>query len=194
MMHDFVLRDATVADAEALLAIYRPFVTHTAVSFELEAPDAAEFARRIAKVQSNWAWLVAERAGSVAGYAYASPHRERAAYRYCVEVSAYLAPACRGQGIGRALYEALFGVLATKGFCTAYAGVSLPNDASIRFHQALGFSEVGVFRRAGWKFAAWHDVSWWQRQLREEPPGECGGGPSDQPAPGDDPNQLPQDD
>ncbi len=171
MMHDLLLRDATPADAEALLAIYRPFVMETAVSFELESPTAVEFARRIANAQSKWTWLVAERTGSVAGYAYASSHRERGAYRYCVEVSAYLAPNYRGQGIGRALYETLFGVLAAKGFCTAYAGISLPNEGSIRFHQALGFSEVGVFRRAGWKFNSWHDVSWWQRQLRDEPPG-----------------------
>lgn len=166
------IRDATPDDAEPLAAIYRPFVTDTTVSFELEPPSADEFAQRIASAQSRWAWLVAEEDGRVAGYAYASSFRPRAAYRWSVEMSAYLAPAHRGRGVARALYERLIEILVEKGYCTAYAGITLPNEASVRFHQALGFTSVGVFRRAGRKFGAWHDVSWWQRPLRDEPPGE----------------------
>lgn len=166
------IRDAVAADAEVLLAIYRPFVTDSAVSFELEAPSVEEFSRRILVAQSRWAWLVAEWAGRMAGYAYASAFRQRAAYQWSVEMSAYLAPDSRGQGVGRALYERLIAVSVAKGYCTAYAGITLPNEASVKFHQALGFSEVGVFRRAGRKLGAWHDVSWWQRCLRDEPPSE----------------------
>jgi L-amino acid N-acyltransferase YncA len=164
------IRDARAADAEVLLAIYRPFVNDTVVSFELEPPSVEEFSQRILAAQSRWAWLVAVQDGRVAGYAYASAFRPRAAYQWSVEMSAYLASGFRGQGLGRALYERLISILTAKGYCTAYAGITLPNDASVRFHQALGFSAVGVFRRAGRKFGAWHDVSWWQRPLRDEPP------------------------
>lgn len=169
-MSELTIRDAVSADTQALLAIYRPFVTETAVSFEMEPPSAAEFERRVADAQSKWAWLVAERDGEILGYAYGSSFRSRAAYQWSVETSAYTHGAHRRQGVGRALYERLLGVLANKGYCTAYAGIALPNDASVRLHGSLGFSEVGVFRRAGRKFGRWHDVSWWQLELRGSPP------------------------
>lgn len=170
-MSDFVIRDARPADATALLAIYRPFVTDTTVSFEEEPPDVSEFERRIASAQSKWAWLVAERDGVILGYAYGSSYRPRAAYRFSVETSAYVSATHRGQGIGRALYDRLLGVLADKGYCTAYAGIALPNDASIALHTSVGFTAIGVFRRAGFKFGAWRDVSWWERVLRDQPLG-----------------------
>jgi L-amino acid N-acyltransferase YncA len=169
---DVHVRDASDADVDRLLAIYRPFVVDTAVSFELAPPSADEFRQRVRTAQSRWAWLVAERDGQVAGYAYGSSFRTRPAYRWSVETSAYLHPDHRGRGIGRALYEELFRVLVAKGYCTAYAGIALPNEPSVEFHKALGFAPVGVFRRAGWKFGRWHDVSWWQRVLRESPPPE----------------------
>lgn len=165
----YSIRDARAADAASLLSIYRPFVTDTTVSFEEEPPDVAEFERRIASAQSKWAWLVAERDGEILGYAYGSSYRPRAAYRFSVETSAYVDARHRGQGIGRALYERLFDVLGGKGYCTAYAGIALPNDASIALHKAVGFTAIGVFRRAGFKFGAWRDVSWWERTIRDEP-------------------------
>ncbi len=171
-MAALIVRDAMSADTEALLAIYKPFVVETAVSFELEPPSAAEFEQRIVAAQSKWAWLVAERGDELLGYAYGSSHRSRAAYQWSVEVSAYVHGAHRRQGVGKALYARLLGVLADKGYCMAYAGITLPNEPSIRLHESLGFREVGVFRRAGRKFGRWHDVSWWQRELREEPPTE----------------------
>lgn len=164
------VRDARASDANALLDIYAPFVTDTAVSFELTPPTVAEFEARIASAQSQWAWLVAERAGQIAGYAYASAFRTRAAYRFTVETSAYVHPAHRGQGVARALYLRLFEVLIEKGYCNAYAGIALPNEVSIEFHKSLGFTPVGVFHRGGWKFGKWHDISWWEVELREEPP------------------------
>lgn len=164
-----VLRRARAADAPALLAIYAPFVEHTAVSFETEVPSVETFAARIDKALAGWDWLVAEADGQCLGYAYGSAHRERAAYRYTCEVSAYIAPQQRGRGLGRLLYTALFDSLAERGLCTALAGVAQPNVASMAMHQALGFTPVGTFQRAGWKFGAWHDIAWLQRPLRERP-------------------------
>lgn len=166
----FLIRPACEADAGALLAIYAPFVEHTAVSFETQVPGVDEFAARIRRYGSQWAWLVAEREGRVLGYAYGSPHRERAAYAWSVETSAYVDPAARRQGIGRALYLALFDALAARGYCNAFAGMTLPNEASAALHRSVGFEPLGVFRRVGWKFGRWHDVAWAQRRLRDAPP------------------------
>ena len=168
-MTGLIIRDARGSDAPALLDIYRPFVTDTAVSFELEPPTVAEFEARIISAQSQWAWLVGERNGQVAGYAYASAFRTRAAYRLTVESSAYVHPAHRGHGVAGALYRRLFEVLTGQGYCNAYAGIALPNDASVAFHKSLGFTYVGTFHRAGWKFGRWHDVSWWEARLRDQP-------------------------
>lgn len=166
------VRSATPDDAESLLAIYRPFVLNTAVSFELEPPSVAEFRERIEKALGEWAWLVAERDRRPIGYAYATSHRSRGAYRWSVEPSVYLEDGSRRQGIGTMLYEALLPLLAQKGGCNAYAGITLPNDASVALHHRLGFQAVGVFRSVGRKFGAWHDVSWWHLRLRPAPPHE----------------------
>lgn len=164
------LRSATPDDADALLAIYRPFVLHTAISFELEPPSVEEFRGRIERSLAEWAWLVAESDGRALGYAYATPHRSRGAYRWSVEPSVYVAEASHRRGLGRMLYEALMPRLAERGACNAYAGITLPNDASVALHRRLGFEPVGVFRSVGHKLGAWHDVSWWHLRLRAEPP------------------------
>jgi phosphinothricin acetyltransferase len=165
-----MVRPGTLHDAQALLEIYRPYVERTTVSFELEAPTPAEFAARIEKALTRWSWLVAEHDGRCVGYAYGSSYRERAAYRWSTEVSAYVHPGHQGRGIGRLLYAQLFDALARRGYCSAYAGIALPNEASVAMHRAVGFEPIGVFRRAGRKFGRWHDVAWFQRALREEPP------------------------
>jgi len=162
------IRIATTLDAAALLDIYRPYVA-TPVSFELEPPGVDEFARRIGKALAGWQWLVAERDGRCVGYAYGSVHRERPAYRWSTEVSAYVHPQSQRQGIGRALYLQLFDDLAARGYCNAFAGVTLPNEASVALHRRVGFEPIGVFRNVGWKFERWHDVRWFQRRLREKP-------------------------
>ncbi len=169
MTNGLIIRDARPGDAKACLDTYAPFVTDTAVSFELVPPTVPEFEARIASAQSQWAWLVAERGGEVAGYAYASAFRTRAAYRFTVETSAYVHPAHRGQGVAAALYRRLFEILVEKGYCNAYAGIALPNDASVAFHKSLGFTPVGVFHRGGWKFGKWHDISWWEKALKDRP-------------------------
>ena len=172
MAEPIQVRTATSADAPALLAIYRPFVEETAVSFELAAPTVEEFAARIEKSLAGWQWLVAEREDQLVGYAYGSSHRARPAYRWSVEVSAYVHPSQHRQGVGRALYLRLFEELAEKGFCNAYAGTTLPNDGSVALHRSVGFEPIGVFKAVGRKFGRWHDVAWFQRILRDSPPSE----------------------
>jgi phosphinothricin acetyltransferase len=166
------VRLAESRDAGGVQAIYAPIVVSTPISFEVEAPTVAEIAGRIAKTMPAHPWLVAEDRGQLAGYAYAGPHRSRAAYRWSVDVSAYVHPDWRRRGVGRSLYAALLAVLALQGYQEACAGITLPNPASVGLHQALGFVPVGVYRRVGWKLGAWHDVGWWQRSLtksRDEP-------------------------
>ena len=164
------VRRATNQDAAACLAIYRPFVESTAVSFEEVVPTLEEFADRIERSLSAWTWLVAEKDGRCIGYAYGHSHRERVAYRWSVEVTIYVAASHRGQGVGRELYSQLFTDLASLGFCNAYAGVTQPNEASMALHRGVGFEYIGTFRSVGRKFHRWHDVAWFQRKLRETPP------------------------
>lgn len=165
-----LLRQARAEDAEALLAIYRPFVAAPGYCFETAAPSVAEFAERIRAALEHWDWLLAEADGEVLGYAYAGPHRARAAYRWSCEVSVYLAPAAQGRGLGRALYASLFERLAERGYCNALAVLVEPNPGSAAFHAAMGFRRVGVFERAGYKQDRWWNVAWWQRRLREDDP------------------------
>lgn len=166
-VNEISVRSATPADAASLLAIYRPYVLDTAISFELEPPSVEEFRSRIEESPAEW--LVAERDGRPVGYAYGAPHRSRGAYRWSVEPSVYVDRQCHRQGIGKSLYEVLLPALARQGFCSAFAGITLPNDASVALHRQFGFQPVGVFRSVGRKFDAWHDVSWWQLHLRAEP-------------------------
>ncbi len=158
-----VIRLATVADAAEIAAIYQPFVAGTAVSFEREAPEAAQIEGRMLEGR-GYPWLVATEADSVVGYAYAGPHRKRAAYDWTVETSAYLAADARGRGLGKALMTHLLDALTAQGFGLALAGCTLPNDASVGLHQHLGFETVGVYPRVGFKLGQWHDV-WWGAKL-----------------------------
>ncbi len=160
-----LIRLATPEDGTVLAAIYAPAVSDQATSFELEVPTAAEMARRVVELTLRTPWLVCEQAGQVAGYSYASPHRDRPAYQWSVEVSAYVAPHMHRRGVGNALYTSLFAVLELQGFSNAYAGITLPNAASLAFHAALGFASVGVYRGVGYKLGRWHDVAWFERPL-----------------------------
>ncbi len=174
------IRSASTApdspDAAACAAIYAPYVTDTWISFELEPPTATAMAQRIA---SAHAWLVAvdsPDAGApdvdgthspVLGYAYATRHRERAAYQWACDVSVYVAEQAQRRGVGRALYERLLAQLATQGLRMACAGIALPNDASIALHTSLGFEPIGTYRDIGWKHGGWRDVHWMQLPLGE---------------------------
>jgi L-amino acid N-acyltransferase YncA len=163
------VRPATTADAAACAAIYAPYVTDTAITFETEVPSATEMARRIAAAGERHAWLVLEDGGRVVGYAHGGPFRSRAAYRWACEVSVYVERGRSRTGAGRALYQALLDRLAARGYRIAVAGMTLPNDASVALHRALGFEPVGTYRRIGYKHGAWHDVAWAQRPLADDP-------------------------
>lgn len=162
-----MIRDADPQrDAAACAAIYRPYVEGTPISFEAEPPSAEEIAERIATNGERFPWLVSEGDdGTVEGYAYASRHAPRAAYRWAVDVAVYVDGARQRRGTGRRLYEALCMRLRELGYHVACAGIALPNDASVRLHESLGFQPVGIYRRIGWKAGAWHDVGWWQLEL-----------------------------
>ena len=168
MTTDIHVRAADGSDAPAIAAIYAPFVTDSIASFEEVPPDAAEMLRRMT-APPRMPWLVAEDSGLLLGYAYASRHRARAAYRWSAEVSVYVAGTAQRSGTGRRLYERLFAELADLGYVSAFAGITLPNAASVAFHERLGFGHIGVFSDIGYKFGAWRDTSWWQRRLVDPP-------------------------
>jgi len=175
-MNDCTIRPAAIDDASAVAAIYAPYVRDTAISFELEPPDAEEMARRIAQISGTYPYLVCCAGdGRVVGYAYASRHKERAAYRWDVDVSVYVDNAFCGRGIGTMLYTRLFELLERQGFRRAYAGIDIPNPASEALHIKFGFKPVGIFRSTGWKLGKWRDVLWMDRPVGDgdnAPPGE----------------------
>jgi phosphinothricin acetyltransferase len=173
MGSEISIRAACEADAAAIQAIYAPIVRDTAISFEEDPPSVEEMASRIQKTLIDYPFLVCDRDGEIVGYAYAGQHRVRAAYRWSVDVSVYVSPKVRRGGIGRALYTALLTILNGQGFHTAFAGIALPNEASIGLHEAVGFEPLGVYREVGFKHGRWHDVGWWRRSLgRNERPSE----------------------
>jgi phosphinothricin acetyltransferase len=161
-----IIRLATPFDGPALADIYRPHVEGSAVSFEIVAPDGAEMAARVLSTLAGTPWLVCvDSETGVLGYAYAARHRERPAYQWSADVSAYVRSDVHRGGVARALYTSLFAILALQGYRNAYAGITLPNPASEGMHAALGFTPVGVFRSTGFKLDRWHDVGWFERQI-----------------------------
>jgi L-amino acid N-acyltransferase YncA len=168
------IRQATSKDAAQILEIYSPFCGDSGVSFEIRPPTIEEMESRIDSTTKRYPWLVCERDGLILGYAYAGPYRQRAAYRWAVEVTVYVHDGSQRKGVGRALYTVLFRILRLQGFHKAYAGTTLPNPASVGLHKAMGFEPVGVYRGVGYKAGKWHDVAWWQLSLQAEatPPKE----------------------
>lgn len=163
------IRTARSGDAGALAAIYAPYVRDTVISFETDPPGEAEMRRRIAETLETHPWLVAQINGRVIGYAYASQHRARLAYRWACDVTVYLAPEAQGQGIGTGLYTELLEILRRQGFCHAFGGIALPNPQSVTLHEKLGFKHLGTYSQVGYKLGAWHDVGWWQCRLAPTP-------------------------
>jgi phosphinothricin acetyltransferase len=160
------IRLATTGDAEAIASIYGPYCESTVISFEETAPSTEEMGRRIAATGATRPWILLEDDGCVIGYAYASAHHERAAYRWSVSTAIYVALDHHRRGAGRALYTTLFGLLGALGYRQATAGITLPNAASVGLHAACGFAPVGVYRRIGYKMGGWHDVGWYQVEIQ----------------------------
>jgi L-amino acid N-acyltransferase YncA len=160
------IRLATVDDAPSIQSIYAPYVEDTVISFELIPPSVNEMAGRIQKTICTYPWLVyVTDDQQIGGYVYASSHSERAAYQWSTNVSVYVGQHYHRRRIGRGLYTALFMLLREQGYFNAYAGITLPNEASVGIHTALGFELVGVYKQVGYKFGAWYDVGWWALPL-----------------------------
>ena len=162
----WTIRLATSSDAAAIAEIYRPIVTSTPISFEIEPPDEQEFQRRIKKVIPGHPWLVCENQQQIAGYAYASRHHERAAYQWSVDTSVYVHSDYRRRGIGQALYTSLFRILIAQDYYNAYAGITLPNPGSVGLHESVGFKRLCVYHNVGYKLGSWYDVGWWELSLQ----------------------------
>jgi phosphinothricin acetyltransferase len=160
------LRLARPEDASAIAEIYRPYVTDTANTFEVDPPSAADFAERMLGIRELAPWLVCEQGGTVVGYAYAAKHHERAAYQWALNAAVYLAAPYHRRGLGRALYTALFELLRLQGFCSVHGGITIPNAASVGLHESMGFRRVALYPAVGYKLGAWYDVGWWQLELR----------------------------
>lgn len=162
-----VLRLATSADAAGILNIYAPYIENTSFTFETDTPSVEEFARRIETYLLTWPWLVCEIDGRIAGYAYATRHRERTAYQWCTESSIYIHNDFLQKGIACALYTALFDILKRQGFRNVYAVINLPNDRSVAFHESCGFTHFATYEKVGYKLGKWKNVGWWRLSMNK---------------------------
>ena len=167
------IRSALPDDAAAFVAIVSPIIANTTISFELDPPSVEAMRDRITETLRRYPWLASlDEQGRVSGYAYAGPHRPAPAYGWSVNTSIYLREDGRGRGVGKALYRSLLGRLSALGYWRAFAGIALPNAASVALHESVGFQPVGIYRQVGFKHGRWLDVGWWQRDLRGEDSGE----------------------
>ena len=164
-----VIRLASPSDAAAVHEIYSPIVRDTHISFEQTVPDVGQLAERIGRTLAQYPWLVCEIDGQLAGYAYGSVFRARAAYQWTVETTVYIHAGFQRRGVSRALYSSLLEILREQGYCNAVGVIALPNEGSIRTHEAMGFRRIGIFSNIGHKADAWCDTGWWQLELRPPP-------------------------
>lgn len=155
-----LIRPVQLKDAGGIIGIYKPFIENTATTFEMTVPSVGAFSERIKMYTEKYPWIVAEADGEVIGYAYASKHREREAYQWCVESSVYVKEQYHRTGIAKALYNQLFDILSRCGYVNVYAGITLPNPKSYAFHTKMGFTPIGVYQNIGYKLGRWHDVAW----------------------------------
>ena len=160
-----IIRVAKSSDANSIGHIYRQYVEETTVSFEYQAPTDSEIKYRIKNTIKDYPWVVVEENNIVKGYAYASSHRDRAAYNWSADCSVYLSKEIHGKGFGKLLYKKIFNYLTQQNIVNVFAGIGLPNDRSVKFHESLGFKEIGTYKNIGFKFNNWWDVSWYQLRL-----------------------------
>lgn len=161
------VRTATTADAKAIQDIYAPYILSSACTFEAIVPPINEFENRIERCLQNFPWIVCETNDGIGGYVYASRHREREAYQWTCECSVYIHQHFKGKGLGLALYRCLFAILKQQGLVNVYAGITLPNDASVRLHEKCGFEHFATYHNVGYKLGNWHKVGWWRLQLND---------------------------
>ena len=159
------IRTARESDVEAILEIYSPFILKTAVSFEIKVPTKKDMWERISGILKDLPFLVCESEGKITGYAYASNHRQREAYRWSKEVSAYVHPDFRGKHIASGLYTSLIEILKKQGITNLLAGIALPNPGSIALHKKFGFRKIAEYTAVGFKLGKWHNVGWWELNL-----------------------------
>lgn len=162
-------------DINEVFSIYCYYIENTVISFEIVPPALSEFTTRVITISNNYPWLVYVKDNKIIGYAYGSKHREREAYQWSADVSVYLHKEATGKGIGTKLYKALFTLMENLGYYNLYAGISLPNEKSIRIHEKFGFSLIGIYKKVGFKFNRWIDVGWWVKSIKSntvppEPP------------------------
>lgn len=176
-MEEIMIRTATSDDAGEILGIYAPYVENTAITFEYEVPSKEEFTKRITHTLKRYPYIVAEKDGRMIGYAYAGPYKEREAYSWAVEMSVYIRQDMRGCGAGRILYEEMEEGLKEQGIANLNACIAFPDkndeyltDASVRFHEKLGYSMVGKFHKVGYKFGRWYDMVWMEKLIGEHVP------------------------
>lgn len=163
------IRPVATADAPALEAIYTPIFLETAISFEWEPPDVRAWRERIARITATYPWLVAvDDSDRVRGFVYAGSHRDAPSYRWSVNTSVFMHADARGQGVGRMLYRELHAQLVGLGYYRAFAGIALPNEASVALHESVGYRPLGVYEKVGFKFGQWRDVGWWQKELQPQ--------------------------
>lgn len=166
-MNNYNIRLITPADAKAALAVYAPYVLHTANTFEYEIPSVDDFRTKIEKITAQYPWLVCECDGEIVGYAYGSTHRERAAYQWSPESTVYISGKHHRKGIARILYNTLFALLKQQGYINVFASVLVTNVNSVKFHKSYGFEEIGLFKNIGYKLDEWHTNLWLQYKLQE---------------------------
>ena len=174
MEKDIVIRVATPDDAQGILAVYKPYIEKTAITFEYDVPSVENFRGRIEKTLSFFPYLVAESDGVIIGYAYASSYHPRAAFKWAVELSIYLDMDQRGHGLGKRMYSLLEEILKKQNIINLYASIAYigkPDDhltdASVKFHSAMGYEEIGRFTNSGYKFDTWYSTVWMAKYLSE---------------------------
>ena len=165
----FNIRLAEPRDYAGMLAVYTPYVVETAITFEYDVPSLSEFAERISKITSHYPCLVCEAKDQIVGYTYGSVHRVKTAYQWSTESTIYIDKEFHGKGVARVLYDALLSVLELQGFVNVYAGVTVPNEKSEKFHAAMGFAEIALFDKIGYKLGNWHNLKFYEMYLREHP-------------------------
>lgn len=168
------IRTATAKDAEAILAIYAPYIMNTSITFEYDVPEITEFRKRITTTLEKYPYIVAEDKGQIVGYAYAGVFKARAAYSRCVETSIYVDIKEHGKGIGKALYEKLEELLKAQGILNLNACITwkdIPDEYVTRqspeFHEHLGYAKVAHFHKCGYKFGRWYDMIWMEKMIGE---------------------------